>query len=193
MLPYMAYIRIRHGIFYAQFGNPKEDPSTRAAASGTPHARDPCGFYTKRCSRQVCRLGTVLARKEGCYVHVVLLKACPQILMSNMLSLILLTRGSIFLTIYYADCWIKIYPSSAMWIDWRGQPCQAQPWVKTSTQRKLPLKKYASWSPRVSYRLEPRSPHVPTLSCVTPLGAFFLIEFVAKYGWVRGFFRNWNL
>ena len=43
-------------------------------------------------------------RKEGCYAHVLPLKTYPQILISNMLFLILLTRGCSFLTIYGA-CW----------------------------------------------------------------------------------------
>ena len=60
-------------------------------------------------SRHVMHI-LAIHKKEGCYAHVLLLKACPKILMLIMFLLILLTRRSTFLTISGACCLYDILP-----------------------------------------------------------------------------------
>jgi len=84
----------------------------------------------------------------------------------------------------------KRYPSFAMWIDWRGQPCQAQPsaHVIPSRQRKLPLQVRELISQSIEYHRNRMEPWSQPFGAIYPLAwAFFLVEFVATYGWVRGF------
>jgi len=73
-----------------------------------------------------------------------------------------------------------------MWIDWRRQPCHAQPsaHVIPSRQRKLPLQVRKLFSQSIIETGWIRNPN--PLMRYTPL-VLFLAELVAKYGWIRGF------
>ena len=78
--------------FYAQSCNPQEEG--RKQVSGT---QESCGFTPRRS----CVPGSVFVRKEGCYAHVLPLKAYPQFLMSNIC----------FLTMFRMEPWYPLrYP-----------------------------------------------------------------------------------
>ena len=162
--------------FYTQSGNSPEEE--REQASGTQDSRG----FTPRCS---CVPGHRFRKKGRMFCTCPASQSLSPDLNVEHFFLNLVDKKE-FIPDSVWSLLKKRYPSFAMWIDWRGPLCHAQPsaHVIPSRQRKLPLHVRELISQSL---IETGWSHGPNqLLRYTPW-AFFLVEFVAKYGWVRGF------